>query len=136
MDIETSGITHPLGWGKKFRRAVAKDKWVRFLARFAECGQVTKAAKLAGVSQSAVYAQKNLDEDSLREFNAARDLSTAVLEDVAFERAQDKSDILLMFLLKSRNPTLYDDRVRAAQVGSQDDPDFAAWDNDTEPTQP
>lgn len=51
------------------------------------------------VNEDPVFAQNVVD---------AEELGTNVLEDIATSRAKRKSDILLMFMLKKRNPAYRD----------------------------
>lgn len=59
------------------------------------------------------------------EWDEAVDEGTDVLEDVAFRRAVDGSDRLLIFLLKARRPEKFRDGYEGADAGLQRDQHIA-----------
>jgi hypothetical protein len=98
-----------------------------FLAAFEECGNVTVACQLAGVSRSAVYLWRE-DPEFEAEFEAAGETAADALEAEARRRAVEGftepvfqggaqvgtitrySDTLLIFLLKGRRRGVFGDR--------------------------
>lgn len=101
----------------------------RFLDTFRVTGNVLRSCQSAGVPRTNVYRWLERDEKfSLAYHQAERDAED-VLERAAWDRAtrgrtkrvywqgklveetQEPSDLLLMFLLKARNPQKYRDRV-------------------------
>jgi len=82
---------------------------------------LTRASTLAGVSMPSVQRWRRDKDESFREaLDEARERGTQYLEDAALERATDyerPSDALLMFLLKSRRPEVYRERVDVRASG-------------------
>lgn len=109
----------------------------RFLEHFATMGNITRACTAAGISRRVVYAWQEKDEQFSLAFNEANAIATEHLEAEAWIRATegtqkpvyqggqlvghipDKSDTLLIFLLKARNPAKYRDRYDGAADGEQ-----------------
>jgi len=101
----------------------------RFLKAFARSGNITYAAKLAGISRRTVYVWQEHQPGFAEAFAEAGHKATEALEREAWRRAKDGvaepvyqhgklvgtiqrySDNLLMFLLKARAPERYRDRV-------------------------
>ena len=106
----------------------------RFLEAFGRSGNITHAAKQAGVARKLVYQWQEQDDAFAAAFRDAAVRATEVLEREAWRRAKQGiaepvyqhgklvgtvtrySDALLMFLLKARAPEKYRDRVDV-QVG-------------------
>lgn len=65
---------------------------------------VAGAAKAAKITRQTAYLWRREDEAFAREFDEAIEHGTDLIEDVAFRRAVDRSDTLLMFLLHGRRP--------------------------------
>lgn len=105
-----------------------------FLEAFAEHGNITTAAKSAGISRRVVYKWQEHDADFLVAFHEAEAIATEVLEAEARRRAvegvtqetpiyqrgehvgtivkTEYSDTLLIFLLKARAPEKYRETIR------------------------
>jgi hypothetical protein len=101
----------------------------RFLRAFARSGNITYAAKIAGVGRRTVYVWQEHEPGFAEAFAEAGHKATEALEREAWRRAKDGvaepvyqhgklvgtiqrySDNLLMFLLKARAPERYRDRV-------------------------
>ena len=83
--------------------------------------RLTRAATLAGVSMPTCQRWRRDGDESFRDaLDDARERGTQYLEDAALERATDyerPSDALLMFLLKSRRPEVYRERVDVRASG-------------------
>ena len=106
----------------------------RFLKVYALCGNVTTAAKAAGIGRATVYVWAEHDDAFAQAMRQAELEATDVLEQEAWRRARDGvaepvyqhgklvgtvqrfSDALLVFLLKSRAPERFRDRI---DVGGQ-----------------
>lgn len=103
----------------------------RFLESFARTGNITESCELVGIKRRAdVYDWQEHDPAFVAAFREAEVKATEFLETEARVRATDgtmkpvfhqgevvgyiaeKSDNLLMFLLKARNPNKYRDRVQ------------------------
>lgn len=94
-----------------------KSDWKRhFLAAYAQAGMVTEACKVAGVGRSTAYRERQADEDFALAWADVEERSTEELEAEATRRAKDGSDVLLIFMLKSRRPEIYRDAPRPAVV--------------------
>ena len=101
-----------------------------FLEALAAVGNVTQAAKSAGLSRTIVYKRRREDEDFARDWDEAKWIGGGALEDEAIRRARDGwevpvfhdgqkcgtvrkySDTLLIFLLKGAMPDKYADRQK------------------------
>ena len=88
--------------------------WVpKFLASYRLHGNISAAARAAGIERTHIYTRMAKSPKFKAAIEDAFAESTEVLEAAAFERAtKDKSDAVLMFLLKARRPTTYKDIVR------------------------
>ena len=89
----------------------AKTK-AAFLKAYSAAGFVGAAATAAGVSRTAVYEWKANDPDFSKAWERCEDEATSVLEDVALKRAMQKSDTLLIFMLKAKRPDKYREVLR------------------------
>lgn len=106
-----------------------KNRKNSFLAAFSECGNITKAAEIAGLDRSRHYDWLKNDPEYAERFKDAEEQATERLESEARRRAvqgvekpvfyqgqvcgtvTEYSDTLLMFLLKGIRPEKYKDRV-------------------------
>ncbi len=98
---------------------------------------ITKACEAVGISRRVVYQWQEKDEAFSLSFNEANAIATEHLEAEAWKRAtrgtkkpvyqggqlvghiKEKSDTLLIFLLKARNPAKYRDKYDGAPDGQQ-----------------
>src|SRR5947199_54739 len=94
-----------------------KKKRAFFLKAFEEAAAVADAAKRAGVNRVTVYKWRESDEGFARQWADVEERSTELLEREAVRRATDGSDVLLIFLLKSRRPERYRDHHRGGAFG-------------------
>lgn len=78
------------------------------------------AAKCAGVARATVYKWREEDPQFAKEWVEAVEEATDVLERVAYERAVEKSDYLVTFLLKARRPDVYQPKHQVEVRGSVD----------------
>lgn len=81
-----------------------------FCEAFVECCDVVEAAKKCGVHRNSHYYWLKVDPEYQEAFDLADQMATQTLEAVAFKRACDQSDTLVIFLLKARNRAKYGDR--------------------------
>lgn len=88
-----------------------------FLLTLRECGNITAACRAAGISRDTAYRWREQDPEFDKWWDAALDASTDHLEEVAYKRAEEQSDLLLMFLLKARRPALYREQVQHTVAG-------------------
>ena len=114
-------------------RAQSAQQKKAFLAAFAEYGNVSRAADASEVERRTVYKWLEHDETFALQYRQAEIQAEDVLEHAAWKRAvngveqehgvysqgmqvatevkTEYSDVLLMFLLKARNPKKYRERV-------------------------
>lgn len=100
--------------GKRARSAAEwKDTFLAFLR---ERPIVAAACKEAGIVRAAAYDERGHDPEFAKQWDAAKqegiDHRVDMLEAALLSRAQSKSDILLIFALKSLKPDVYGDRTR------------------------
>jgi len=116
-------------------RHISHMKKRAFLAAFAECGTVTHAAEIAGISRRMVQYWKKDDPEFAEAFRIAEEKAADRLEQEAWRRAiegvaepvyhkgevvgyiQKFSDTLLIFLLKGVRPEKYRERVSQEITG-------------------
>lgn len=79
----------------------------RFLALFGQSLNISRSALGAGVDRQTVYREKAKDPEFAAAMQEAKNEAIERLEAAAFERAQNMSDVLLIFLLKSHKPEIY-----------------------------
>lgn len=111
----------------------------KFLEHFAVYGNVTAAAKAAGIERNTVYVWQERDDEFVAAFREAEIKATETLEAEARRRAVDGvvtetpiyvkgehvdtivetkySDTLLIFLLKARAPEKYRERFDVTTQG-------------------
>ncbi len=71
-------------------------------------GTITEAEKLTNIDRQTVYNRRNQDKNFTKDMTVALDTRTQILENDAYKRAMVKLDLLLMFLLKARDPKYRD----------------------------
>lgn len=89
-----------------FVRSFTKRK--KFLDALEVGDSPSKAARKAGGTLQNFKSWRDADENFKRDWEEAEEEGTQFLEDAATERAIDKSDPLMMFMLKARKPEKYD----------------------------
>jgi hypothetical protein len=95
-------------------RHLKKD---RFLKAFETCGNITQAAEIAKIDRTSHYIWMNADPAYPERFEAAQEAAIQSLEKIAWERAKNKSDLLMIFMLKSLRPERYRDRTEVEHTG-------------------
>jgi hypothetical protein len=88
----------------------------KFLEHLSTGASVRASARAAGFGRRTAFEWKAADPVFAAEWEEAYETGTECLEEVARVRAMEKSDSLLMFLLKARRPHVY--RERVAHEGS------------------
>lgn len=89
-----------------------------FLKAYAASGSVTLAAKAAGIDRNTVYHWKRDYPEFAARFELAKEEAIGILEGTMMQRAREKSDVLLIFALKSLKPEVYGDRVKQEHSGA------------------
>lgn len=92
-----------------------------FYRLLAECGSINEACKGAGISRTYIYTLMNKDETVLEKIAEAKAEAVEALELVARRRAVEKSDLLLIFLLKALKPEVYRERYNAPSAAAYTD---------------
>ncbi len=98
----------------KFSTRKACHKKKKFLEAYAKLGTVSHACELVGVSYDYIYREIKRDKKFEEACWQAEQKGIDTLEVVAKKRALKNSDTLLIFLLKSKRPEVYGDRLRIA----------------------
>ena len=119
----------------KRRRTQKKDWRPVFLRAFAKTGLVTEAAKIAKIGRTAIYDERQRNEDFALKWAEIEEWTTEEMEQEARRRAvlgveepvyykgelqgsiRRYSDTLLIFMLKSRRPDIYRENVRVEHGG-------------------
>jgi hypothetical protein len=83
-------------------------------------GNISKSVKAAGVTRDCHYKWLKNDPQYKSDFEDAQEEIIEHLESKARERAAEKSDLLLIFLLKSLKPKVYGDRKEVTHKGKID----------------
>ena len=115
-----------------------KREWKpKFIERLRECGNVSEAARHAGVSRKTVYKERNSSEPFRDDWDDAMEEGVDALELEARRRASEGweepvfyegrqvatvrkySDTLLIFLLKGRRPDVFKDRQDVTSGGEK-----------------
>lgn len=90
-----------------------------FLEAYAATALVRTAADIVGVPNTTLYGWRAQDPEFAEEWDrTTHTLILPQLEQAAIERAMDKSDLLLIFLMKAYNRKMYDDK-QAVQEGDK-----------------
>lgn len=129
---------HPLGDAADTATRPRDERWSRdeWLKAFAETGMVSKACEAIGICRNTAYQERQRNEDFALAWHDIEERTTEVMEREAYRRAvegvtepvvsagqyvtdvQKFSDRLLEFMLKSRRPERYRDRVSVDHSGS------------------
>jgi hypothetical protein len=117
------GISEPFSMTKESEGSLSRAQRA-FIDAYASNGGITKGAlKTTGVSRETLDEWKLKDEEFKKSLKIAEEHWVEELRKSAFIRAQSKSDVLLMFLLKAMKPEEFDDDVRKQQyVGISSNP--------------
>lgn len=95
--------------GKRTNRTRSGRDWAeRFLKAIASGDTIKQACAKAGIGRTAVYDRRDADPAFSAALADAIEDSTDELERVAIARGKEKSDPLLMFMLRARRPEYRD----------------------------
>lgn len=89
----------------------------KFLDELREVPNVARACRVLGLTRRLVYNHRRDDEIFRADWDDALEEGVESLEAIALERAADKSDILLMFMLKGAKPETYRERYDHTSAG-------------------
>jgi hypothetical protein len=93
------------------KRRPSKPRQKRFLAAYRECGVIGEAARIAGVDRTQHW-QWLKDPQYAQQFEDCKQDAIDNLVSIARKRALEKSDTLLIFLLKSARPEEFSEAHR------------------------
>ncbi len=96
--------------------------WSAFLGVLSSGATVTLAARGAGVALSTVYDARKAHPGFAERWDLAEESSTQALEAEARRRALAGSDVLMIFLLKARRPSVYREMHRVELTGKDGEP--------------
>lgn len=113
-----------------------KADWIeKFLTALAECGNVSRACKKAGIARQTAYRTRKEEPEFAALWDEAISVAVGLLEDEAWRRAREGvlepefykgekvgtvrkfSDTLLIFLLKAHRPALYRENIDVTSGG-------------------
>jgi len=90
-------------------------QWEVFFEGLGDGYSIKTAARRAGIGERTVYDHRDGDPAFRERMEEALEVSTQKLEEHAYKRAIDGSDLLAIFMLKARRPDVYDDRRRVVE---------------------
>jgi hypothetical protein len=96
--------TYPNGSG---RGPYKGHKKTAFLKAFSKSGTISCAARMVGLERKTIYNWLETDQDFFDSFHHAEEEITETLEELAFKKAVEGSDRMIVFLLQSRRPEKY-----------------------------
>jgi hypothetical protein len=96
--------------GPPFLDGILHHKKRAFLLAYSQTFNVTTSAEIIGIERQTHYVWKWNDEKYAEAFHRAGELGAESFEDIAKARAAEKSDLLLIFLLKGAMPEKYRER--------------------------
>ena len=105
---------------KKEKQAIKEAKR-KFLECLSDCGITSQACMMSGVPESMVKRWL-MSEKFQRRFNKAMDIFVDSIEAEAIRRARQKSDTLLINILRAKRPEVYGPRVDLRHSGNIDEP--------------
>lgn len=117
------GIKEPFSSTSEKEGSLSREQRA-FIDAYASNGGITKTAlRSSNVSRDTLNDWMLKDEEFKKSLKIAEQHWVEELRKAAFLRAQSKSDVLLMFLLKAMKPEEFDDDVRKQQyVGMNSNP--------------
>jgi hypothetical protein len=102
----------------------SKSDWTAaFLQALAEGATITTAAKAAGVGRASAYDRRKWDKEFAAAWDSAVEEATDELEAIAWKRAAEYSDQLLIFMLRAARPEKFKEKTQVETVTF--DPDSA-----------
>lgn len=109
------GIKEPFSSTDEAQGSLSREQRA-FIDAYASNGGITKSAlRSSNVSRETLEEWRLNDDGFKKAMRIAEEHWVEELRKAAFLRAQSKSDVLLMFLLKAMKPEEFDDDVRKQQ---------------------
>ena len=116
--MPTAEPTVPAAPGQNRTPKKASRRWTAaFLASLRQQGNVSAAARVAGISRSVVHEARAADPGFAAAWTDAIEEGADTLEAEARRRAFAGSDTLLIFLLKAARPQKYRENVKHVHAG-------------------
>lgn len=106
--------------GKAIPESEKKEIKKRFLITYSRTGNITASCERAGVAPRLIRDWLSKDPKFKAKFDEMQEKFIDSLEMVAVQRAMDKSDTLLLALLKANRPTKFRDNVKLDADVKQD----------------
>jgi hypothetical protein len=94
----------------------------KFIEVLSNSANVRAACRAAGVDRATAYRHRERNAAFAQEWAQALQEAGEVLEAVAWQRAKEKSDLLLIFLLKALNPEKYRETIVQQHQGPDGGP--------------
>jgi len=110
------GSTGPMEWPRPKNAAPTLEQHELFLAELRSGATVTEACQAAGFGRTYAYRRRRTDDAFARAWLDVIEEGTETLERECQRRAMEGSDLLMIFLLKSRRPEVYRDRYEIQQT--------------------
>ncbi len=108
---------------KKKPDAPGTKEWYKpFILQLSETPNVAAACAFAGIARQTAYMARRSDARFAQAWDDCINASIDHLEEVAFKRAEESSDLLTIFLLKSHRPEKYRETSRHEVTGPDDGP--------------
>jgi hypothetical protein len=105
--------TDPLKIGQTMNKTEAKEARRLFLIELKSCGVISQAARKVGLTPSKISGWRKEFPKFDKRVEKVLDEFVDSLEVIAIERAKDKSDSLLLAMLKAYRPEKFHDRTRS-----------------------
>jgi len=99
------------------RRDLPRPWMARFIAALRNTANVRAACQAAGITRGGAYCARRRWKTFEAAWDEALEEALDGLEAIAWKRAQESSDKLLTFILTSRRPEVYGQRVRHMHDG-------------------
>jgi hypothetical protein len=97
------------------KRTKSKEK--KILDCLRSGGTIKEAVEAGGIGRTTLFEWKSEDPEFAALVEAAIEDGTDALEGIARDRAKEKSDLLLMFILKKRRPEFRDNHQVQVEAG-------------------
>lgn len=89
-----------------------------FLSSLSRTANVRLSCHAAKISRETAYLHRERDEEFALAWQTAMDSACDLLEEMAWNRAKESSDLLLIFLLKAHRPAMYRETTRHEHTGA------------------
>lgn len=107
---------------RRARRKSAGEWKPAFIAAMRKDPCVRDACRAAKINRATAYEHRDSDPDFKKQWDEAKAEGIDVLEKIARKRARGRSDVLLIFLLKSYRPETFRETTRHLHGGDPDSP--------------